>query len=91
MIYLVYDTILLLDSTKYFYSQESRNKFKNYFKWLSYQCDFIFCGGKSTQDDVGFFQNYYNWPVKHSIPIKFGTKKEALPKPEDAPDDYKTE
>jgi molecular chaperone HtpG len=25
------------------------------------------------------------------IPIKFGTKKEALPKPEDAPEDYKTE
>ena len=25
------------------------------------------------------------------IPIKFGTKKEALPKPEDADDDYKTE
>ena len=25
------------------------------------------------------------------IPIKFGTKKEALPKPEDAADDYKTE
>ncbi len=25
------------------------------------------------------------------IPIKFGTKKEALPKPEDAGDDYKTE
>ena len=24
------------------------------------------------------------------IPIKFGTKKEALPKPEDAPEDYKT-
>jgi len=25
------------------------------------------------------------------IPIKFGTKKEALPKPENAPEDYKTE
>ena len=25
------------------------------------------------------------------IPIKFGTKSEALPKPEDAPEDYKTE
>jgi molecular chaperone HtpG len=25
------------------------------------------------------------------IPIKFGTKQEALPKPEDAPEDYKTE
>lgn len=25
------------------------------------------------------------------IPIKFGTKKEALPKPQDAPEDYKTE
>lgn len=25
------------------------------------------------------------------IPIQFGTKKEALPKPEDAPEDYKTE
>lgn len=25
------------------------------------------------------------------VPIKFGTKKEALPKPENAPDDYKTE
>ncbi len=25
------------------------------------------------------------------IPIKFGTKKEALPKPEDTPEDYKTE
>jgi molecular chaperone HtpG len=25
------------------------------------------------------------------IPIKFGTKKKALPKPEDAPEDYKTE
>ena len=25
------------------------------------------------------------------IPIKFGTKKEALPKPDDAPEDYKTE
>ena len=24
------------------------------------------------------------------VPIKFGTKKEALPKPEDAPEDYKT-
>jgi molecular chaperone HtpG len=26
-----------------------------------------------------------------TIPIKFGTKQEALPKPEDAPEDYKTE
>ena len=25
------------------------------------------------------------------VPIKFGTKQEALPKPEDAPEDYKTE
>lgn len=25
------------------------------------------------------------------VPIKFGTKKEALPKPKDAPEDYKTE
>ena len=25
------------------------------------------------------------------VPIKFGTKKEALPKPDDAPEDYKTE
>lgn len=25
------------------------------------------------------------------VPIKFGTKKEALPRPEDAPEDYKTE
>ena len=25
------------------------------------------------------------------VPIKFGTRKEALPKPEDAPEDYKTE
>lgn len=25
------------------------------------------------------------------VPIKFGTKKQALPKPEDAPEDYKTE
>lgn len=25
------------------------------------------------------------------IPIKFGTKQEALPEPEDAPEDYKTE
>ena len=50
-----------------------------------------------TDDSVEFLEEFkirelltkYNKFMP--IPIKFGTKKEALPKPEDAPEDYKTE
>lgn len=50
-----------------------------------------------AEDSVEFLEEYrirelltkYNKFMP--VPIKFGTKKEALPKPEDAPEDYKTE
>ncbi len=38
---------------------------------------------------IGALLNKYNKFMP--IPIKFGTKKQALPKPDDAPEDYKTE
>lgn len=38
---------------------------------------------------IGALLNKYNKFMP--VPIKFGTKKQALPKPEDAPEDYKTE
>src|SRR5690606_34020272 len=38
---------------------------------------------------IGQLLNKYNKFMP--VPIKFGTKKQALPKPEDAPEDYKTE
>src|SRR5574343_547804 len=54
------------------------------------------CDG-SPEDSLEFLEEYkiselltkYNKFMP--IPIKFGTKQEALPKPEDAPEDYKTE
>ena len=50
-----------------------------------------------AEDSVEFLEEYkirelltkYNKFMP--VPIKFGTKQEALPKPEDAPEDYKTE
>jgi molecular chaperone HtpG len=38
---------------------------------------------------IGELLNKYNKFMP--VPIKFGTKKQALPKPDDAPEDYKTE
>ncbi|WP_282787152.1 molecular chaperone HtpG [Flavobacterium croceum] len=50
-----------------------------------------------AEDSIEFLEEYrirelltkYNKFMP--VPIKFGTKQEALPKPEDAPEDYKTE
>lgn len=50
-----------------------------------------------AEDSLEFLEEFriHELLVKYNkfmpVPIKFGTKQEALPKPEDAPDDYKTE
>jgi molecular chaperone HtpG len=49
-----------------------------------------------AEDSLEFLEKENNWVIEqiqqvHAYSIKFGTKTETLPKPEDAPEDYVAE
>ena len=71
--YLIYDIILLLEDTTYFYHQVGREKFKNYVKWISHTCDFILYGGETAKNDTEALQKTEGWPIPPSVAVKFGT------------------
>ncbi len=71
--YLVYDTILLNDETRRFYSEEGRNKFGNYLRWISEHADFILYGGKTAKDDAERIQKERGWSTPAGLAVKFGT------------------
>lgn len=71
--YLIYDIILLLPQTRHFYHIQGQEKFKNYVKWISQNCDFIIYGGQTAKNDTEALQAKEGWPTPQGIPVKFGT------------------
>ena len=71
--YLIYDLILILENTKQFYHPEGNKKFKNYFKWISYNANYIYFGGETAKHDVIEFQKAHHWPVVPGKAVKFGS------------------
>jgi len=70
--YMVYDTILLGESTHHLYRPQEEDSFRNYFKWISETCDFILYGGRSPQRDGEHYQRRFGWPTPPSIAIPYG-------------------
>lgn len=73
LIYLVYDIILMLPETKHFYDPQGCQGFLDYFKWLSFHCDYIFYGGETAKIDSQKYQKEHDFPVPEGFPIKFGS------------------
>ena len=73
LVYLVYDIILLLPQTRCFYNKQASNDFLNYFKWISFNCDYILYGGKNAQCDSQKYQKKHGYPVPQGFPVKFGS------------------
>lgn len=71
--YLVYDTILVNDTTKQYYHKEHNDAFFNYIKWINNYCDFVLTGGETAKLDlIRIWQEESGW----SLPIqsvKFGS------------------
>lgn len=71
--YLVYDIILLLEQTRHFYHVQGQEKFKNYVKWISHNCDFVFYGGETAKKDTEALQVEQGWFSPQGAAVKFGT------------------
>lgn len=71
--YLVYDIILLLPQTRCFYNKQGSNDFLDYFKWISFNCDYILYGGRTAQIDSQKYQKEHGFPVPQGFPVKFGS------------------
>ena len=73
LVYLIYDLILLREGTAHLYNQQGVKQFKEYFEWVSTNCDYVLYGGKTAQNDS------VNWQIQHGlrtppgVPIKFGS------------------
>lgn len=73
LFYLIYDIILLLETTRHFYPIEGRQRFAGYVEWISRNCDLIFYGGQTARTDTQAWQREKGWPVPRGVPLKFGT------------------
>ncbi|MET3139232.1 glycosyltransferase involved in cell wall biosynthesis [Undibacterium sp. GrIS 1.2] len=71
--YLVYDIILLLKETTHFYDQTGCERFKEYIKWISHNCDFMLFGGETAKQDTQSLQAEMEWPTPMGSAVKFGT------------------
>lgn len=71
--YLVYDLIPILPETKSFYDIGFYRCFTDYFAWISFQCDYIFYGGKTAMEDAQKYQRDHEYPVPTGFPVKFGS------------------
>lgn len=71
--YLVYDTIVLGETTRHFYGIEGRERFHAYMKWLSHHCDFLMFGGETAKSDTEALQLQHGWRMPPGRAVKFGT------------------
>lgn len=76
--YLVYDTILVNPLTRHFYHSSASEKFSNYIKWISENCDYIFFGGETAKKDLEGIQKLNNWSAKDGSALKFGSDVHSL-------------
>lgn len=70
--YMVYDTILVGETTHHLYRQDLEENFRKYFHWISENCDFIVYGGNSPQKDGIAYQKKNGWNSPPSIPVPYG-------------------
>lgn len=71
--YLVYDLILLLKDTKHFYDPSGCERFRDYIKWISYNCDVVLFGGNTAKSDTENYFQTQGWPTPPGVAVKFGT------------------
>ncbi|WDG52055.1 MULTISPECIES: glycosyltransferase [Pseudomonas] len=72
LVYMVYDTILVGESTHHLYRPQEEDGFRKYFEWISKTCDYILYAGNSPQVDGIAYQEKHSWPVPPSLSIPFG-------------------
>ena len=70
--YMVYDTILVGETTHHLYRQDLEENFRKYFQWISENCDFIVYGGNSPQKDGIAYQKKNGWNSPPSISVPYG-------------------
>lgn len=70
--YMVYDTILVGETTHHLYRQDLEDNFRKYFHWISENCDFIVYGGNSPQKDGIAFQQKNGWRTPPSLSVPYG-------------------
>lgn len=73
LIYLIYDTILMLPGTKHFYHERGNVDFLEYFRWSSFHCDYMLYGGKNAMKDSQEYQKEHYLPMPKGFPVKFGS------------------
>ncbi|WP_443971581.1 glycosyltransferase [Sphingobium sp. CR28] len=71
--YLIYDAILVLDSTRHLYDFSHSQKFHRYLEWAHRNCDFLFYGGETARRDIEALQKHGEWPARPGKVLKFGT------------------
>ena len=71
--YLIYDIIMLHKDTTHFYDVVGSDRFKNYLKWISINCDFTLFGGETAKKDTQALQAEMGWPTPIGAAVKFGT------------------
>lgn len=72
LVYMVYDTILVGDSTHHLYRPQEEESFRAYFQWISNTCDYIMYAGNSPQIDGIAYQEKMDWTTPPSLSIPFG-------------------
>jgi glycosyltransferase involved in cell wall biosynthesis len=72
IVYLVYDTILINDSTQMLYPQGGSDSFANYFRWASQHSDLLLFGGETAKQDALFHQNKNSYSTPPGVAVKFG-------------------
>jgi len=70
--YVVYDTLLVGDTTRHLYRQDLEENFRKYFHWISENCDFIIYGGNSPQKDGIAYQKKNGWNSPLSVSVPYG-------------------
>lgn len=70
--YMVYDTILVGETTHHLYRPQEEENFRRYFSWISENCDFILYGGINPQNDGTTYQKKMGWRIPASTAIPYG-------------------
>lgn len=73
IVYLIYDTILVGETTSHFYDLISYERFEKYVEWISRNANAILYGGATAKADTERFQRERGWPTLPGYPIQFGT------------------
>jgi glycosyltransferase involved in cell wall biosynthesis len=74
VVYCIYDTILLNESTSMLYAPASTGKFAAYFSWICRNADLILCGGENTRADVAHATVRLELPRPRLAAIRFGAE-----------------